>query len=106
VETDPKYQLVLQFTAEESTDFDELVAVEEKLVEHLNGLALVDGRDFGMTEFNIFVLTDNPAEAFERAQSVIRNEPVRYNMRAAYRLIHSEGNVILWPPNLAEFSVA
>lgn len=54
------YQLVFQFTADTPDDFDHLVALEEKLIEGLNGTAVVDGHDFGLSEFNIFILTDSP----------------------------------------------
>jgi len=56
-----KCQLVLQFTAASMEDFDRLV-LEDSLIQELEGLATVDGHDFGMGEFNIFILTDDPAE--------------------------------------------
>ena len=98
-------QLVLQFTAEGVTDFDELIAVEERLIEQLNDLAFVDGHDFGESEFNLFVLTNNPVAAFEKAERLIQDECVQSTMRAAFRERNSEKYVILWPPTLIEFSV-
>lgn len=101
----PTYQLVLQFTATDMTDFDQLVAVEEKLIEHLNGLAFVDGHDYGKSEFNIFILTDDPLKAFEKGQQLAGEISNRHNMRAAYRRTQNENYVILWPPNLTEFTL-
>jgi hypothetical protein len=55
-----RYQLVLQFAADSLVDFDRLVALEDRLIEELGQLAMVDGHDFGLGQFNIFVLTDDP----------------------------------------------
>ena len=56
-----KYQLVLQFSADSLTDYDRLVSLEDKLIEELSGSANIDGHDFGSGEFNIFILSDEPA---------------------------------------------
>jgi hypothetical protein len=48
-----KYQLVLQFRAEGTQDFDELVVLEDLLIENLPSTSEVDGHDFGSNEFNI-----------------------------------------------------
>jgi hypothetical protein len=50
-----KYQLVLQFAAASMEDFDRLAALEEKLIGELEDLATVDGHDFGLGAFNIFL---------------------------------------------------
>jgi len=42
-----KYQLVLQFAAASTEDFDRLVALEDRLIGELDDLATVDGHDFG-----------------------------------------------------------
>ena len=66
-----KYQLVLQFAASSTEDFDRLVALEDRMIGELDDLATVDGHDFGLGEFNIFILTDDPAESFGKAQRVV-----------------------------------
>ena len=100
-----KYQLVLQFAANSMEDFYFLVAVENRLTEELNDLATVDGHDFGSGEFNIFVLTDDPATVFGNAHGIVINQGVPNVMRSAYREMDGEDYVILWPSSLTEFSV-
>jgi hypothetical protein len=69
-----KYQLVLQFAADSMADFDRLVALEDRLVEELDDLTAVDGHDFGSGEFNIFILTDDPAMVFGKAHGIVMNQ--------------------------------
>lgn len=101
-----RYQLVLQFIANTAENFDQFVALEEKLIEELASTAVVDGPDFGLSEFNIFILTDEPAMVFDKAQRVVRDQRLQQGMRAAYREPTGEDYVILWPPTLAEFTVS
>jgi hypothetical protein len=57
-----KYQLVIQLAAESLDDFDNLVVLEETIRTklELSSNTLVDGHDFGLGEFNIFIHTDEP----------------------------------------------
>jgi hypothetical protein len=100
-----KYQLVLQFAADSTEDFDRLVALEDKLIEELDDVATIDGHDFGSGEFNIFVLSDDPATVFGKAHGIVINQGVPNVMRSAYRNVDGEDYVILWPSSLTEFSV-
>jgi len=100
-----KYQLVLQFEAVSIEEFDRLVALEDRLIGELSDLATVDGHDFGLGQFNIFVLTDAPAASFRKAQEVVTTLGVPNVMRSAYRELDGEDYVILWPSSLTEFSV-
>ena len=100
-----KYQLVLQFAADSTEDFDCLVALEDRLIEELGDVATVDGHDFGSGAFNIFVLTDDPATVFGKAHGIVINQGVPNVMRSAYREMDGEEYVILWPASLTEFSV-
>jgi hypothetical protein len=100
-----RYQLVLQFTADTIAEFDQFVALEEKLVEALEDSAIVDGHDFGQSEFNIFVLTNEPAMVFDKAHRIIRDQRLQQGMRAAYREPPGESFMILWPTTLTEYSV-
>jgi hypothetical protein len=101
-----KYQLVLQFGAGSLDDFDRLVGLEDKLIEELGDVATVDGHDFGSGEFNIFVLTDDPVTAFDKAHRIVIDQRVPNVMRSAYRDMDGEDYVILWPSSLTEFSVS
>jgi hypothetical protein len=100
-----KYQLVLQFPAKSREDFDRFVAIEDSLIEELGDLATVDGHDFGMGKFNIFVFTDEPNAAFGKARRIAESQGVAKVMRSAYRELEGEVYVILWPPSGTEFSV-
>ena len=101
-----KYQLVLQFSADSMEDFDRLIALEDRLIEELDDVvATVDGHDFGSGEFNIFVLTDDPATVFAKAHAIVINQGVPNVMRSAYREMDGEDYVILWPSSLTKFSV-
>lgn len=100
-----KYQLVLQFAAASTEDFDRLVALEESLIGELDDLGTVDGHDFGLGELNVFILTDDPVESFNKAHRVVTNQGVPNAMRSAYRRVDGEDYVILWPSSLKEFKV-
>lgn len=100
-----KYQLVLQFSADSVEDFDRLIALEDRLIEELDDVATVDGHNFGSGQFNIFILTDDPAAVFGEAQGIVINQGVPNVMRSAYREMDGEDYMILWPPSLTEFSV-
>ncbi len=100
-----RYQLVLQFTADTIAEFDQFVALEEKLIDALEYSAIVDGHDFGQSEFNIFILTAEPAMVFDKAHRIIRDQRLQQGMRAAYREPPGENFMILWPTTLTEFSV-
>jgi hypothetical protein len=100
-----KYLLILQFSADSVVDFDPLVALETKLIEELGEIADVDGHDFGMGNFNIFVLTDEPTGAFTQAHHVILDEGIRNELRSAYRETNGEDYVVLWPPQRRDFEL-
>jgi hypothetical protein len=99
------YQLVLQFAANSTTDFDRLVTLETTLMERLGEAATVDGHDFGMDKFNIFVLTNEPTTTFTNAYQIILGEGFSNELRSAYRATSGGDYTILWPAGLAEFSV-
>lgn len=101
-----RFQLILQFSATSPQEFDAVVALEEELMRSLPPIAEVDGHDFGVCEFNIFVLTDRPTEAFDVAKVLIQQRQPQQQLRAAYRDMAKEEFVILWPPGLREFTVA
>jgi hypothetical protein len=100
-----KYQLVLQFAADATEDYERLVALEDILIDKLGDGATVDGHDFGSGQFNIFILTNEPATVFVKAHTILMSQGVPNIMRSAYREVHGERYVILWPSGLCEFSV-
>ena len=100
-----RYQLVLQFEAASMEEFERLIAIEDRLTEALSDLAIVDGHDFGLDQFNIFVLTDTPAAPFRKAREIVTAQGIPNVMRSAYRELEGEDYAILWPSSLTEFSV-
>lgn len=101
-----KYQLILQFPADGLTDFDELVDLEEALDDALLGVAAVDGHDFGLREFNIFVITDDPVRAFGLVRPIITALRPATQFKAAYRELEQETLTILWSPGVQRFNVS
>jgi len=104
VTTARKYQLVIQVPIDSMGDFDRLIEAEERIAALLGGLGQVDGHDAGAGEGNLFILTDEPAIAFQKALPCL-DEKGRDLARAAYRQVGGERYSILWPPGLKEFRV-
>jgi hypothetical protein len=100
-----KYQLVLQWPASASADFDALIALEDLLRQNLLDESRVDGHDLGSGEMNIFVLTDGPQSAFDSARRTLQVHALWPQMGAAYREIDGEAYTILWPADLKTFGV-
>lgn len=101
-----KYQLVIQFLGKTEDDFEHLIDLEDELDEKLTGATEVDGHDFGSGEMNIFILTDDPTNAFRQVKSLLTGRHYGLsNMKAAYRDIETESYTILWPDHLTEFGV-
>lgn len=100
-----KYQLVLQWSASELPDYDDMIEIEDLLIANLSEGSEVDGHDAGAGEVNIFVRTDRPEATFEEVKTTLQ-EPLWTGMRAAYREFASNTYAVLWPKNLTEFRVA
>lgn len=91
-----KYQLVLQFRGDSLEDYDAMVALENELIEELEGTARVDGHDVGSGETNIFILTSNPLKTFQRAKPVLERRKSLEGVTAAYRPIDGEQYNVIW----------
>jgi len=101
-----KYQLVLQFRATSIEDFDRLIAFETILLDSLPPLGEVDGHDFGKDEFNIFVVTDRPVEAFDAAELLRRKELFECSPVVAYRELLAEDYIVLSPKGYEGFTIS
>ena len=104
METPRRYLLVIQVPIESVGDFDRLIEAEERIEALLLGLGQVDGHDAGSGEGNIFIRTDAPQIALQKALPCL-DEKVRDRARAAYRELDGEQYTLLWPPGLTEFRV-
>ena len=92
-----KYQLVLQFPAKSEDDFDNLIALEDELIEELGDSAEVDGHDFRADEMNIFIITEKPADTFEKIQPLLSKKENFDDLTAAFRDLESEDYTTVWP---------
>jgi len=99
-----KFQLVIQFSATTLADYDALIELETALMAE-KGIC-VDGHDFGMNEFNIFVHTNEPKIAFERIRNLIQNDRPELVFAAGFRDFSEDDYIPLWPAELRSFSVA
>ncbi|MCB1085471.1 MAG: hypothetical protein KDM63_00375, partial [Verrucomicrobiae bacterium] len=101
---DMKYQLVIQWPASSTLDYDALIEIEEILEEHLSDR--IDGHDAGSSEMNIFIHTDDAEKAFDEVREVLSANDFWVDAKAAYREMESEDYVVLWPAGLKTFSIA
>jgi hypothetical protein len=92
-----RYQLVLQFRGDSLADYDQIVALENKLIEDLDQTANVDGHDCGADETNIFIFTSDPGATFWRIRQRLRQEGQLESVRAAYRPVDGERFTMIWP---------
>lgn len=99
-----EYQLVLQWTADSTDDYDRILAIELTLDEHLN--ANVDGHDFGLGEMNVFILTDDPKKTFADVRDILADPEIWRDVRVAYRHADGDEYTILWPSSLESFQIA
>jgi hypothetical protein len=100
-----KYKLVLQWPGSTLADYDAMVAIEDLLIEQLEGDSEVDGHDAGSGETNIFINTDDPQKTFEKVRSVLADQDHWVDLRAAYRERLGSTYTILRPKGLQKFTV-
>ena len=92
-----KYQLVIQFPAESLADFDEMVALEDRLIADLGTSAKVDGHDFGSGTANIFIFTTEPEMTFWRVRQRLQQEGRLESVTAAHRPVNGNDYTVIWP---------
>jgi hypothetical protein len=92
-----KYQMALQFPASSLSDYDELIAIEDALIEEIGSSAKVDGHDAGSGEMNIFIHVDEPEKIFERIKPMLAKRKCFDKLVAAYRETVGREYKILWP---------
>jgi len=100
-----QYILVLQWPGSSESDYSALIDMEDQLEGGLAAHGSLDGHDFGSGEMNIFVETEDPAEAFARVAIVLGDNSRWADLRVGYRVAAGETYEVLWPPTLRDFSV-
>jgi hypothetical protein len=100
-----EYLLVLQWPAKGKLDFNFLIRLEEKLLIALDGVADVDGHDYGKNEMNIFILTDDPKGTFSLIGPIVDSMHASDDIRVAYRAVTGDTYTVLTPSDLSVFEV-
>ncbi len=101
-----KYQLVLQLPSGSLADYDRLIELENVITDGLGDIGVVDGHDYGTGEMNIFIHTDEPAVALEKARSLLTGRAGLGQLKAGYRHFDDNNYVPIFPTGLKEFFVA
>lgn len=105
-----KYKLVLQFNGDDEETLDKVIALEDKLIDALEGstIAEVDGHEVGEGVTYVFINTKNPSRIWEKIEPLVE-EAASENLEAnavAYRDADSEDYTVLWPADYeGEFEV-
>lgn len=100
-----RHILVLQWSGSTEVDFGALLEMEDVLEARFGEAGTVDGHDFGSGEMNLFIETDQPSEAFARAESILGDRAEWAGVRAASREATGEFYEVLWPPGLSDFKI-
>ncbi len=106
-----KHQLVLQFQGDDADTLEKVIALEDKLIETLEGSlsAEVDGHEPGDGTIHLFLLTKNAAKTWEKIEPLIEDaalEDLEINA-VAFRPLESEEYTVLWPTDYeGEFEIA
>lgn len=99
------FQLVVQWSISAIEDYDALIELEDRLMESLPSDHSVDGHDAGSGEFNIFVITGEPVQAFGPLQQIVADMGLSMGLRAGYRALGETQFIPLWPTQLTSFRV-
>lgn len=95
-----KYQLVIQFDDESGEALDRVIALEDELIELLDGIAEVDGHDIGSGTANLFIDCDKPKKVWEKVEPLIEklaDDGELQPVAAAYRDYEADDYAVLWP---------
>ena len=79
-----------------SSDLDDLISLEEKLISAVGSRGNVDGHDVGAGEANIFILTEVPIEVLRDCIPVVQQSPFSA-FTAGYRDLKSDSYERMWP---------
>ena len=96
---DHTYQLVLQFPGEGEEESEFILGIEESLAGVLeDSHHELDGHDFDDGTMNIFIDTNDPAEAFALVKTVIKisDHPM---LKVAFRSFEEKEFHLIWPEN-------
>lgn len=105
-----KYKLVLQFQGDDEDTLDKVIALEDQLIDALEGSTMseVDGHEEGDGSIYVTINTKNPSKAWEKIEPLVE-EAASNDLEAtavAYRENDSEDYTVLWPADFeGEFEI-
>lgn len=96
-----KHQLVLQFQGDDSATLEKVIALEDQLIEALEGstAAEVDGHEAGDGVIHLSLLAKNAARVWEKIERMVEeaaSDDLEINA-VAYRDLDGEEYTVLWP---------
>ena len=105
-----KYQLVLQFQGDDEDTLDKVTALEDQLIELLEGstLAEIDGHEEGDGYVYVNIETKNPSKVWEKIEPLVEaaaSDDLEISA-VAFRERGAEDYTVLWPADFeGEFEV-
>lgn len=103
------YQFVIQFEDDGGETLEKIEALEDQLIDLVDGLGEVDGHDLGDGTAHIVIHTSKPKKVWEKIEPVIEkaaSEDDLLPIAAAYRPFDAEDFTVLWPADFdGEFQI-
>ena len=102
------HQLVLQFQGDDDDTLDKVIALEDRLIEALDGstTAEVDGHEPGEGVINLVLLAKNAAKVWEKIEPIVEDASDELDINAvAFRALNTEEFTVLWPVDSCEASL-
>jgi hypothetical protein len=104
------HQLVLQFQGDDDDTLDKVIALEDRLIEVLDGSTSVevDGHEPGEGVINLVLLAKNAAKVWEKIEPIVEEASDELDINAvAFRSLDGEDFTVLWPVDYeGEFEMA
>lgn len=104
------HQLVLQFQGDDEETLENVINLEDRLIEALEGstTAEVDGHETGDGVINLTLLAKNAAKLWEKIEPIVEEAADELEINAvAFRALEGEEFTVLWPADYeGEFELA
>ncbi|MDX2307324.1 MAG: hypothetical protein NW216_03700 [Hyphomicrobium sp.] len=103
------YEVVLQFEDDGPSTIESLMALEDRLIDALDGFAEVDGHSVGEEGVYITILAKDPVALWDKIERMVEKaaEDDLVLIATAYRKGEDDDFTVLWPADYeGEFSVA
>jgi len=96
-----QFQLVVQFAADTDEEKTDLINLTDELEELFSELpsVLIDGWDYGMGDFNIFIDTNHPTQLAPGMKKIIDIRRPGKQFSIGYRAFSEDHYVMVLPPD-------